>query len=65
VAQSGDLAYLLGTYVETATDPQGKPVTDKGKLLEVWKKQVDGKWKWVADTYNSDLPAAAASATKG
>lgn len=56
VSRSGDLAYLIGTYESTAKDPQGKPVTDRGKLLEVWKKQADGKWKAIADTYNSDLP---------
>jgi ketosteroid isomerase-like protein len=33
-------------------------VTDQGKLVEVWKKQADGKWKTVADIFNSDLPAS-------
>lgn len=59
VARSGDLAYLIGSYKLTMKAPQGKPVTDHGKLLEVWKKQPDGKWKTVADIYNSDLPPAA------
>jgi uncharacterized protein (TIGR02246 family) len=58
VARSGDLAYLIGTYDLTMKDTQGNPLTDRGKLLEVWKKQPDGKWKAVADTYNSDLPPA-------
>ena len=31
---------------------------DRGKYLEVWKKQADGKWKVVADMFNSDLPLA-------
>jgi uncharacterized protein (TIGR02246 family) len=56
VARSGDLAYLIGAYDLTMKDPQGMPVSDRGKLLEVWEKQPDGKWKAVADTYNSDLP---------
>ena len=34
------------------------PVADRGKFVEVWKKQADGKWKVVADIFNSDLPAA-------
>ena len=59
VARSGDLAYVVGVYVLTMKDPQGQPVTDRGKLIEVWKKQADGKWKAVADTYNSDLPPQA------
>ena len=59
VARSGDLAYLIGVYQMTSKDPQGKPVSDHGKLVEVWKKQPDTKWKTVADIYNSDLPPAA------
>lgn len=57
VAKSGDLAYSTGSYTFAMQDPQGKLISDKGKFMEVWKKQSDGKWKAVADTYNSDLPA--------
>lgn len=60
VARSGDLAYVTGTYEINETDPNGKPKTDKGKYLEVWKKQTDGSWKCVADMFNTDLPAAPA-----
>jgi ketosteroid isomerase-like protein len=59
VAQSGDIGYSSGTYEFTMNDATGKPVNDRGKYLEVWKKQVDGKWKCVMDTWNSDLPASA------
>src|SRR5580658_6472686 len=59
VASSGDLGYVVGVYEMTTKDPQGKPVTDHGKLVEVWKKQADGKWKTVADMFNSDLPVPA------
>jgi ketosteroid isomerase-like protein len=59
VARAGDMAYVLGTYQLTMTDPQGNPVNDHGKFVEVWKKQADGKWKAVADTFNSDLPPSA------
>ena len=58
VAKSGDLAYVSGTYEETTTDASGKPVNDRGKYLEVWEKQADGKWKCGADMWNSDLPAS-------
>ena len=64
VSRSGDLAYLMGVYVVSMKDAQGKPVTDRGKLVEVWKKQADGKWKTVTDIYNSDLPAVAAEGKK-
>ncbi len=58
VARSGDLAYVIGNYEMTENDPDGKPKTDKGKFLEVWKKQADGNWKCVADMFSTDLPAA-------
>jgi len=65
VAKSGELGYLYGTYELTMKDPKGgPPEQDKGKLVEVWRKQPDGKWKCIVDTYNSDLPLPAAAAQK-
>src|SRR6185369_18089835 len=65
VAKSGELGYLYGTYSLSITDPQGgPPVHDTGKLVEIWKKQADGSWKCIVDTYNSDVPVAAAPAAK-
>lgn len=62
VSKSGDLAYLYGTYSLTANDDKGKPMTDAGKILEIWKKQGDGNWKCIVDTWNSDMPMPAAAA---
>jgi uncharacterized protein (TIGR02246 family) len=59
VARSGELAYVVGAYQITAKNPKGKTLEDRGKLVEVWKKQADGKWKTVADIFNSDLPVPA------
>jgi ketosteroid isomerase-like protein len=60
VAKSGELGYLYGVYELAIKDPKGGPtVTDGGKLLEVWKKQPDGRWKCIVDTYNSDVPVPA------
>jgi ketosteroid isomerase-like protein len=59
VAQSGDLAFSSGTYEVTLNDPTGTPVNDRGKYLEVWKKQSDGSWKCGVDIWNSDLAATA------
>jgi len=58
VAKSGDLGFVSGTYELTMNDASGKPVTDKGKYVEVWEKKADGKWKCGTDTWNSDLPAS-------
>lgn len=61
-ARSGDLAYITGVYQITPKDPNTKPPgTDRGKMVEVWKKQADGTWKTVADIFNSDLPVPAES----
>jgi uncharacterized protein (TIGR02246 family) len=64
VARSGDLAYLMGVYQMTSKGPQGKSTTDNGKFVEVWKKETDGKWKAVADIFNSDSPVVAAAPEK-
>jgi ketosteroid isomerase-like protein len=63
-AQSGELAYVIGTYQIAAKDPEGKAMEDRGKLLEVWKKQADGKWKVDADIFNSDVPTPPAAPGK-
>jgi uncharacterized protein (TIGR02246 family) len=55
VARAGDLAYTIYTYQMTLDGANGKPITDQGKDMAVWKKQSDGAWKMVADTFNSDL----------
>ncbi len=70
VAASGDFAYLIGAYELQFDDAHGAPVADRGKILEIWRRQSDGSWRCSVDTWNSDqaevpLPAAAASATPG
>ena len=58
VAGSGELGYTSGTYEFIAKEASGKTLSDKGKYLTVWKKQLDGSWKVLLDIYNSDLPPA-------
>lgn len=58
-ARSGELAYVTGVYQIAAKDTEGKAQEDRGKLVEVWKKQADGKWKVVTDIFNSDVPLPA------
>ncbi len=55
-SRSGDLAYSSGAFAMTFNDASGKPLTDRGKYLTVWRKQADGSWKVVRDAFNSDLP---------
>jgi len=54
IARSGDLAVERGTFEVLATDPQGKPSTETGQLVLVWKKQADGRWRILADTNADD-----------
>jgi uncharacterized protein (TIGR02246 family) len=55
VSSSGDMALDRGTY-KLAIAPGGKPQTDTGKYVVVWRK-IGGEWKAAADIFNSDLPA--------
>jgi len=58
VADSGDLAYSLGTWQLKGKDQKGNDVTQTGKYLTVWRKEKDRSWKVVADTGNVDPPPA-------
>ena len=60
VAESGELAYSRGHFTMQSTDPAtGKPRSDSGAYLTVWKKQPDGSWKAVEDFITPGAPAAA------
>ncbi len=61
VSRSGDLAYTQGTYVFTLNDAKGKPVTERGKYVSIWRKHPDGSWKMVVDIWNSDQPPGGTS----
>lgn len=56
VSSSGDLAYTLGSYRSQMTGEDGTMVTEPGKWVAVWKKQPDGKWRIIVETYNTDIP---------
>jgi uncharacterized protein (TIGR02246 family) len=51
----GDLAYVRGQLL-MVLHPEGapEPVEDRGKYLEVRRKQADGSWLMSADIFNSD-----------
>jgi uncharacterized protein (TIGR02246 family) len=55
ISSSGDMALDRGTY-RLSMAPGGKPMTDTGKYVVVWRK-MNGTWKAAADIFNSDLPA--------
>jgi len=56
-----DLAYSRGTYSVTTADPKTKKVmAEKGRYIEVYKKQPDGSWKIVEDINSPEAPATPA-----
>jgi len=52
IAQSGDVAFEVGTYSLAFDGDQGR-VRDKGKYVVAWKK-AGGAWKAAADIFNSN-----------
>ncbi len=61
VAESGELAYAIGTNRGTVPGPCGTPIRVEGKYIEIWKKDADGTWKIAADMFSSDLPPTSTS----
>ncbi len=49
VSSSCDLGYTYGKYKIAFTDSLGKNNSDSGYFHTVWKKQKDGKWRFVWD----------------
>jgi len=56
VSHDGGLAYLIGSYQLTLSDPEGNIGTDHGKYVEVWKKHADNTWNHVLAIWNSNNP---------
>jgi uncharacterized protein (TIGR02246 family) len=53
VAESGDLAYAVGTFKSSGTTAGGESWQDDGKYLSVFR-HLNGDWKLAVDTWNSD-----------
>lgn len=47
LSASNDMGYTYGVYTVVTKD-----TTLKGTYLSIWKKQINGKWKFVLDTGN-------------
>jgi len=53
IAESGDMAWEVGTFELKLNDAQGNPMTMLGKYVVTWKK-LGGTWKVAADIFNTD-----------
>jgi len=49
VAASGDLGFTWGHFTATHHNGTGELLTEHGKYLDVWRRQSDGGWRWIAD----------------
>lgn len=49
VSYSGDLGYTYGKYTYSSTDSLGNVQSNEGVFHTVWKRQLDGTWKFVWD----------------
>jgi ketosteroid isomerase-like protein len=52
VSSSGDMGYTTGEYTLAFKSADGKTSQEKGKYLEVWKKNKEGQWKLIRDMFS-------------
>ena len=57
-ASSGEFGYTLGKWQYSETDSAGKPQSVNGYYVTIWKKQHEGKWKFVFDSGVTGPPPA-------
>ncbi len=49
VSPDGKLGYTFGDWHYTTIDKSGKLTESSGNYITIWRKQNDGKWKYVFD----------------
>ena len=49
VSESGDMAYSYGKYLWVIWNAEGDTAEFEGVFQTIWKRQPDGKWKYVWD----------------
>jgi ketosteroid isomerase-like protein len=53
ISTSGELGYTYGIYELKGSND----VVERGTYVTIWKKQEDGKWKFVLDSGNQGIGA--------
>ena len=63
ISASGDMGYLIERSSASFSDSTGARVTQLAKAVTIWRKDAQGQWKCVVDTWNSlaSHPVLAAS----
>jgi uncharacterized protein (TIGR02246 family) len=54
VSAQGDLAYMIEANEISMKDEKGNSQTERNKVVTIWKKNPDGQWKNVVDTWNAN-----------
>ena len=57
-SSEGTLGYEVGAYHLAVKPPSGPPLEDRGKYVELLRREPDGVWRSIVGIWNSDLPAA-------
>ena len=60
VHEAGEMSVAVGTYTLDFEPPGAGPQHDRGKFIEVWRREHDGEWRIVDDIFNSSEPAPTA-----
>jgi uncharacterized protein (TIGR02246 family) len=56
ITGNADLAYAIGSFSFEMTGPNAtKPLFERGKYIEIWRRQADGSWKITRDIWNSSV----------
>jgi ketosteroid isomerase-like protein len=54
ISKGGDMGYLIEHSRMSFADSAGKVHTQFGKLVTIWRKDPNGAWKCVVDTWNGN-----------
>lgn len=54
ISNDGSMAYLIESNQMAFNDSLGNRVVEHNKVVTVWRKDEDGRWKNVIDMWNSD-----------
>ena len=58
ISENGDMAYLIERNVKELIDSDGNKVVTHNKVITIWRKDSQGRWKNVVDIWN-EVPAPA------
>jgi len=56
---SGSIGYETGTYELSFRTSEGQLIRDKGKYVNLMKREADGHWRMIVDIWNSNEPIKA------